>query len=166
MAEDSKKITRRTIAVFTFGHDFKVPTCDLVFDIRKIKPNAATRDISKRTDGRNKDYQKAFFADEYVEEKFADLRLKVIDFLKDRKSDVSIAIGCAEGRHRSVAFAERLVAELGTKPELSDSKIQLDHLHLVADSDGNKAVSSRKKDQTRKSQRKDKSKRQSAADDD
>lgn len=98
------------INCMSFGFKYGEPTyADLVFDVRCL-PNPFYIDELKHKTGLDKqvrDYVLSFSETEKLFEKLKDL----IDFLvplyiKEGKSQLTIAFGCTGGKHRSVTFAE------------------------------------------------------------
>lgn len=102
-----------TIKLFSFGHSYGVPKkVDLLYSIRHF-PTTNVENY-QQYDGRHKRIQNELL---YLTE-YEDL-LKTIDeelknFLQEHKQNsVTIAVGCEQGQHRSVAVIERLGELLG-----------------------------------------------------
>ena len=98
--------------VFSFGFRYGIPQeADLVFDVRFIRnPNFAPE--MKKFDGTHPEVQKYIFQDKNAL-KYLDMIKDMLRFLSERfrsegKYVATIAIGCTGGRHRSVAFAEKI----------------------------------------------------------
>lgn len=107
------------INCMSFGFKYGEPTyADLVFDVRCL-PNPFYIDELKHKTGLDKqvrDYVLSFSDTEKLFEKLKDL----IDFLvplylKEGKSQLTIAFGCTGGKHRSVTFAELFYHHLSDK---------------------------------------------------
>lgn len=107
------------INCMSFGFKYGEPTyADLVFDVRCL-PNPFYIDELKHKTGLDKqvrDYVLSFSDTEKLFEKLKDL----IDFLvplylKEGKSQLTIAFGCTGGKHRSVTFAELFYQHLSDK---------------------------------------------------
>lgn len=112
-----------TMTLLSFGYSFGVPyEADLMLDVRFI-PNPHFVEELKRLKG---DHPKV---EEYVlqweeTQAFLERTLEFIRFLlpyylRERKTHLTLAIGCTGGRHRSIVvvnrLAERLKKELGEK---------------------------------------------------
>lgn len=98
--------------VISFGFKYGIPPeADLVFDVRFVKnPNFVPE--LKDLDGTHPDVQKYIFSDEDAI-KYLDMIKDMIRFLKERltkegRYTATVAIGCTGGRHRSIAFAEKI----------------------------------------------------------
>lgn len=98
--------------VLSFGFKYGIPSeADLVFDVRFVK-NPNFHPELKKLDGTNKEVQDYVFSDENAV-KYLRMIEDMVEFLKDRlvkdgRYTATIAIGCTGGRHRSIAFAEKL----------------------------------------------------------
>ncbi len=113
--KDSKEI-HLTVTLLSFGYSFGVPyEADLMFDVRFI-PNPYFVDELKRLRG---DHPKV---EEYVlqwEETraFMDRILEFLRFLlpfylRERRTHLTLAVGCTGGRHRSIVVVNRLAQRL------------------------------------------------------
>ncbi len=106
------------ITVLTFGFKFGVPyDIDLLFDVRFLRNPHFVPDLKPLTgeDPRVRSY----VLDETDGVKFLDHLEGFLSFLiplfeRERRSYLSIAIGCTGGRHRSVAVASKLREHLAT----------------------------------------------------
>lgn len=101
-----------TFHVISFGFKYGIPPeSDLVFDVRFIRnPNFVPE--LKGFDGTHPDVQNYVFSDENAV-KYLEMIKDMIRFLKDRlikdgRYTATISIGCTGGRHRSIAFAEKI----------------------------------------------------------
>lgn len=101
-----------TISLLTFGFKFGVPyDVDLLFDVRFLKnPNFVT-DLKQLT-GEDQRVQ-SFIMDDPNAKIFLEHLENLFKFLlplfeRERRSYLTIAIGCTGGRHRSVAIASLL----------------------------------------------------------
>lgn len=98
--------------ILSFGFKYGIPSeADLVFDVRFVK-NPNFHPELKKLDGTNKEVQDYVFSDENAV-KYLRMIEEMVEFLKDRlvkdgRYTATIAIGCTGGRHRSIAFAEKL----------------------------------------------------------
>jgi UPF0042 nucleotide-binding protein len=101
-----------TFQIYSFGFRYGIPQeSDLVFDVRFIRnPNFDSQ--LKKFDGTHPEVQKYIFEDENAR-KYLEMIKEMIRFLAERfkkegKFIATISIGCTGGRHRSVAFAEKI----------------------------------------------------------
>ena len=109
---------RLTISFLTFGYKFGVPyDIDLLFDVRFLKNPFFVPDLKPLpgTDPRVRhfvltDPEATAFVD-HVDNL---LKFLLPLFQRERRSYLTIAIGCTGGRHRSVAIASHLCKSLGT----------------------------------------------------
>jgi len=113
--------------LMSFGFKHGIPIeADMVFDVRFL-PNPYFKSNLKAFSGRDKKI-KAYMrrqpeTGEFVDRAVVFLQYLLPNFIKERKSQVTIAIGCTGGRHRSVFIAEELAVKL-KDPNL---KIQVIH---------------------------------------
>ena len=104
------------VILMSFGFKHGVPIeADMVLDVRFL-PNPYFEANLKAFSGRNRKI-KAYLRDrpetsEFVGRTVDFLQYLLPNFIKERKSQVTIAIGCTGGRHRSVFIAEELAAKL------------------------------------------------------
>lgn len=102
------------LTVMSFGFKFGIASeADIVFDARFVPNPNYVAELKNKT-GKDKEVVK------YIEKqkeygKFFDRISKLLSYLlpsylKEGKSQLTIAIGCTGGRHRSVATAEKLAA--------------------------------------------------------
>lgn len=109
---DSKQSMR--ISILTFGYKFGVPyDVDMVFDVRFLK-NPNFDPLLKPLTGNDQAVQQ-FVLESKEAEEFLSLLTGFFRFLfplfeRERRSYLTVAIGCTGGRHRSVAIATRLQA--------------------------------------------------------
>lgn len=81
-----------------------------LFNLQKL-PNPAFS-LRKNETGISSDLQKDFFAISSVMEMYQKIKSEIQEDLKKVKvSDLKVMIGCHSGKHRSVAFVERLAKE-------------------------------------------------------
>lgn len=122
-AEDA----RFKVILMSFGFKHGIPIeADMVFDVRFL-PNPYFKPNLKAFSGRDKKV-KAYMRKQPETGEFAGravdfLQYLLPNFIEERKSQITIAIGCTGGRHRSVFIAEELAAKL-KDPNL---KIQVIH---------------------------------------
>jgi RNase adapter protein RapZ len=104
--------------LISFGAKFgnvKKSDFDLIFNLQKL-PNPEDISMKNKT-GKSKDLQKSFFSLEVVEEKYNSIKQEIENSLKENPN-LRVAIGCFAGKHRSVAFVERLTSELKMEGEV------------------------------------------------
>lgn len=105
-----------TIGVVSFGYKHGVPKeADLVLDVRFL-PNPHYEPGLRPRDGREEPVR-AFVMENDTAQEFLQhignmLRFLLPLYMEEPKSYLTIAIGCTGGRHRSVAVAESIAAEL------------------------------------------------------
>jgi len=104
------------VQVMSFGFKHGIPLeADLVFDVRFLPNPHFVEDLRPHT-GRDKavsDYVFSHGAAEIYYEKLHDLVATALPGFRDEgKAYLTIALGCTGGKHRSVAFAERLFGNL------------------------------------------------------
>jgi UPF0042 nucleotide-binding protein len=104
------------VSLVSFGFKFGIPNgSDLVFDVRFLPNPHFVPGLRERT-GQETPVQE--FLDRQPE--FGELLARLSDLLlyllpryrRERRSYLSIAVGCTGGRHRSVAICERLASQL------------------------------------------------------
>lgn len=109
---------RLTISLLTFGYKFGVPyDIDLLFDVRFLKNPFFVPEL-KPLPGNDPQVRHFVLADPDART-FIDHVEKLLKFLlplfqRERRSYLTIAIGCTGGRHRSVAIASHLCESLTT----------------------------------------------------
>lgn len=101
-----------TVNIVSFGFKYGVPPeSNVVFDLRFL-PNPYFIPALKELDGRTQDVQSYLFHHATVQEYWQ----RLVDFLgfclqkfyEEGRFAVTVAVGCTGGKHRSVAFVERL----------------------------------------------------------
>jgi RNase adapter protein RapZ len=107
----------------SFGFKYGVPRdADFVFDVRFLPNPFYVPELKDRT-GQDPDVFTWVMAHAEAEEFFrrvAQLVEMTLDgFVKVGKHNLSVAFGCTGGRHRSVAFAERLASHFSEKGHVS-----------------------------------------------
>ncbi|MCL5039957.1 MAG: RNase adapter RapZ [Firmicutes bacterium] len=107
-----EKLGRMIITVVTFGFKYGVPLdADLVFDVRFLA-NPHYVDILRPLTG-NDEEVKRFVLKSPVAQQFLRRLLGLVEFLlphyvSEGKTQLTVAIGCTGGRHRSVVIGNRL----------------------------------------------------------
>jgi len=134
-AQEGKPSSRLTVVLLSFGYSFGIPfEADLLMDVRFL-PNPYFIEELKRLKG---DHPKVA---EYVlqwEESKEFLRhvQELIRFLlplyeRERKTHLTIAVGCTGGRHRSIVIVNRLAEIL--RDELTKREVFLSVQHRDAE---------------------------------
>ncbi|MBS1987655.1 RNase adapter RapZ [Candidatus Dependentiae bacterium] len=100
------------VNVVSFGFKYGIPPeSNLVWDLRFL-PNPFFIDSLKDLNGRHPAIQEYLFADNTVNDYWARLtdflQFALTKFYQEGRFFVTIAIGCTGGKHRSVAFVEKL----------------------------------------------------------
>jgi RNase adapter protein RapZ len=108
---------RLTISLITFGYKFGVPyDIDLLFDVRFLKNPFFVPDL-KSLSGDDPRVRNFVLADPdataLIEHLKSLLGFLLPLFQRERRSYLTIGIGCTGGRHRSVVIASRLCENLG-----------------------------------------------------
>lgn len=107
----------------SFGYKYGIPReADLVFDVRCF-PNPFYIPELKNKTGLDKEVKEYVLKKEQTQ-KFLDLLLPMIDYLiplyqKEGKSQLTIAVGCTGGKHRSVCLSQLLHEHFMKKDYLS-----------------------------------------------
>lgn len=107
----------------SFGYKYGVPRdADFVFDVRFLPNPFYVPELRDRT-GQDPDVFTYVMAQPLAEELFhkvsALVGMTLDGFLKVGKHNLAVAFGCTGGRHRSVAFAERMAAAFSEKGHAS-----------------------------------------------
>lgn len=111
----NKQTQKVLVNLISFGFKFGIPTeSNLICDLRFL-PNPYFEAKLKILDGRSEQIKEYLFkydsVKEYWEKLKSFLHFSVQNFYKEGRFFVNIAIGCTGGKHRSVAFVEKLGAE-------------------------------------------------------
>jgi UPF0042 nucleotide-binding protein len=101
------------IQLISFGHSFGVPKiADLSYSIRHLP--VTNVENYQQYDGRHKRIQNELLQLPEYEDMIKMISEQLINFIHEHnKSCTTVAIGCEQGRHRSVAVVERLAEQLG-----------------------------------------------------
>lgn len=116
-----------SISIQSFGFKYGIPAdADLIFDVRCL-PNPHYIDALRPLSGLDLPVVEHIFQYEDANILF-DKMLNLIEFslplyIKEGRSHLSISIGCTGGRHRSVAFANKIKEKLNNK----GSEASVDH---------------------------------------
>lgn len=128
--EKHKDLKGLRLIILSFGFRFGIPNdADFVFDLRFL-PNPYFVEELKQFSGLDQEVMDYVFqsgAANIFLEKILDMLEFVLPRMElDGRSRVTIALGCTGGRHRSVAFAEKLAGLLA----LEHYSIMLEHRTL------------------------------------
>ncbi|MBQ7974953.1 MAG: RNase adapter RapZ [Clostridia bacterium] len=113
---DGSKISTIRINVMAFGFKYGAPSdADLIFDVRCL-PNPFYVEELKHKTGNDKEVQDYVMQHpesvEYLQ-KLEDMMEFLVPLnIKEGKLTLTVAIGCTGGKHRSVTFANRIMAYL------------------------------------------------------
>ncbi|MFC0232411.1 RNase adapter RapZ [Vagococcus entomophilus] len=107
------------VEMLSFGFKYGLPIdADIVMDVRFL-PNPHYVDALRPLNGQDApvyDYVMSFAETQEFYHKFKALIDSILPgYKKEGKNNVTIAIGCTGGQHRSVALAERMGKELGNE---------------------------------------------------
>lgn len=104
---------RLTVTFLSFGYSFGVPfEADLLFDVRFLPNPYFVEDLRglRGDDPRVADYVlQREETEEFLKQTREFIRFLLPFFLRERRTHLTIAIGCTGGRHRSIVIASRLM---------------------------------------------------------
>ena len=108
------------LTFLSFGYKYGVPEdADLVFDVRFLKNPHFTESL-RNLDGTRSEVVDFVMSDkasrEFLEKLCSFLRFLIPKYFEERKSYLTLGIGCTGGKHRSVVIADALGKDL---PEYS-----------------------------------------------
>ncbi len=114
-----KRLLKLQVMIVSFGHKYGIPLdSDLVFDTRFL-PNPFYVDGLKNKTGKSsevKDYiLTAKETKKYLVELFRHIDYLMPKFVEERKTNLTISLGCTGGKHRSVVLADVLRRHLKDK---------------------------------------------------
>jgi len=112
-----KQKVKLQVMVVSFGYKYGVPLdSDLVFDTRFL-PNPFYIDGLRKKTGKSPAIQDFVLGSEetqaYMAELFRHIDFLMPKFVEERKTNLTISIGCTGGKHRSVVLADALKRHLG-----------------------------------------------------
>jgi RNase adapter protein RapZ len=101
-----------TVNLVSFGFKYGVPSeSNLVYDVRFL-PNPYFTPTLKECDGRNQSVHDFLFekpvVQDYWQQLESFLRYMLIRFHEEGRFCTTVALGCTGGKHRSVAFVEKI----------------------------------------------------------
>ena len=114
-----KEFNNLMITVLSFGFKYGIPSdADIVFDVRFL-PNPYYVEELRPLTGNDKKIQdyvmKAPEAEEFLE-RVDGLIQFLLNYVKEGKSSLVIAVGCTGGKHRSVTLANAIAKRLSKTP--------------------------------------------------
>ncbi len=123
------------VSIISFGYKYGIPVdADMVLDLRFL-PNPFYIDELRNLTGIDSPVSKYVFTEacamQYIEKAFELIKLTLPYYKAEGKHQLVIAVGCTGGRHRSVAFAEKLyqmICEDGIRALIEHRHINLDSL--------------------------------------
>lgn len=108
----AKEKTGLSVVVMSFGFKYGIPTdADLVFDVRCFPNPFYVPELREKTGLDDEVYDYVFSSDEVKQfmDRISELeRLLMPLYEKEGKSQITVAIGCTGGKHRSVSIARAL----------------------------------------------------------
>lgn len=133
------------IKFLSFGYSYGVPkNVDLLFSARHLPMTNV--DNYQQYDGRHKRIQNELLDLPEYEEMLKTIMEKLQNFIHEQgKHSITVAVGCEQGRHRSVAIIERLATMLGT-----NDHIEVNHRDLQRTGCDKKKQQERAKNRDRK----------------
>ncbi len=122
--------TKLTLLFESFGFKHGVPLdADLVFDVRCL-PNPHYEEKLRPLSGRDAPVVDFLQAVPEVERMYGDIYHFVAswlpDYARDNRNNLTVAIGCTGGRHRSVYFVERLAQAFTPRHQVLKRHRELD----------------------------------------
>jgi len=119
------------LTVMSFGFKYGVPSdADMVADARFL-PNPFWKEELRQFTGEYPQVADYVLsqegAEEFIENYIAALKPVLRGYLRENKRYATIAVGCTGGKHRSVAIAKRIAAELA---KLNEAAVSLKHRDL------------------------------------
>jgi RNase adapter protein RapZ len=125
------------VSIISFGYKYGIPVdADMVLDLRFL-PNPFYVDELRDLTGMDDPVKKYVFIEEcalqYIEKAFELIKLTLPYYKTEGKHQLVIALGCTGGRHRSVAFAEKLyeiIKNDGNRALIEHRHINLDSIKL------------------------------------
>lgn len=114
-----KRLLKLQVMIVSFGHKYGIPLdSDLVFDTRFL-PNPFYIDGLKNKTGKSsavKDYiLNSVETKKYLVELFRHIDYLMPKFVEERKTNLTISLGCTGGKHRSIVLADVLREHLKDK---------------------------------------------------
>jgi UPF0042 nucleotide-binding protein len=116
---------RLQITVMSFGFKYGLPSdADLVADMRFL-PNPFWQEALRQFTGEDQEVSDFVLgqpgAEEFITNYLSALKPVLRGYVQENKRYATIAVGCTGGKHRSVATAKRIAAELAKLPDVAVS---------------------------------------------
>lgn len=134
-AQEGSNPGQMTVTLLSFGYSFGIPfEADLLLDVRFL-PNPYFVEDLKRLKGEDPIVAEYVLqweeTKEFLQRVREFIRFLLPLYLRERKSHLTIAVGCTGGRHRSIVIANRLAEMLGD--ELAERGVFLSVRHRDAE---------------------------------
>jgi UPF0042 nucleotide-binding protein len=115
-AEEESSSGQMTVTLLSFGYSFGIPfEADLLLDVRFL-PNPYFVEELKRLKGEDPKVAEYVLqweeAKEFLKRLREFIRFLLPLYLRERKTHLTIAVGCTGGRHRSIVIVNRLAEML------------------------------------------------------
>lgn len=124
-----------TLSILSFGFKYGQPKeADIVFDVRCLPNPFYIPELKHKTglDHEVSDYVMRFEESRGLLQRMEELlRFSLPLYVKEGKSQLTIAVGCTGGKHRSITFAEKLAGfarDLGYHPVVEHRDVQRTHV--------------------------------------
>jgi len=143
MEEENDEI--KDLLITSFGYEKSVPDNDLIFDVRHL-PYPSKYIIDNLT-GLDLEFQHEFLSNSIVQEQINEIKNRILEFISNKNETITIAIGCKNGKHRSVAVVEELNKLLCKS---LDWEINISHPYIKSKIRGNENIRERSKNRDRK----------------
>ena len=134
-AQEGKPSSRLTVVLLSFGYSFGIPfEADLLMDVRFL-PNPYFVEELKRLKGDHPKVAEYVLqweeTKEFLQHVEALIRFLLPLYERERKTHLTIAVGCTGGRHRSIVIVNRLAEIL--RDELTKREVFLSVQHRDAE---------------------------------
>ncbi len=134
-AQEGSQEGRLTVILLSFGYSFGVPyEADLLFDVRFL-PNPHFVEELKRLRGDDPEVAEYILqweeSKEFLSRTREFIRFLLPFYLRERRTHLTIAVGCTGGRHRSIVIVNRLVEML--RDEMAKEGVFLSVRHRDAE---------------------------------
>ncbi len=115
-AQEGSEASQVTVTLLSFGYSFGIPfEADLLFDVRFL-PNPYFVEELKRLKGEDPKVRRYVLqweeTQEFLERVLEFIRFLLPLYIRERKTHLTIAVGCTGGRHRSIVITNRLAEML------------------------------------------------------
>jgi UPF0042 nucleotide-binding protein len=106
------------VSLISFGQRYGMPKADLLFSAITLPDPYFYLDVKGRT-GLEKEVSEVVLREAEVQEFILDALIHIIEELK-HTSNITVAVGCAGGKHRSVAIIHELSKLLEEECEFTE----------------------------------------------